>query len=37
MYHNGSSSESYYAKVSFYAGQMGVAGGGHTMTPVIVP
>lgn len=35
--YNGSSSERYYAKVGFYAGQMGVAGGGHTMNSVIVP
>ena len=35
--YNGSSSEKYYAEVHFYAGQMHVAGGGHTMTSGIVP
>ena len=35
--HNGSPGASYYAKVSFYAGQMGVAGGSHTTNSAIVP
>lgn len=30
------SGERYYAKVCFYAGTLGVAGDGHTMTSVIV-
>lgn len=35
--YNGSASEKYYAEVHFYAGQMGVGGGGHTMNSAIVP
>lgn len=35
--YDGSPNEKYYAEVSFYAGQMRVAGGGHTMTSGIVP
>lgn len=35
--YTGSATEKYYAVVSFYAGQIGVAGGGHTMTSKMVP
>lgn len=35
--YNGKTTNQYYAKVSFYAGQIGVAGGGHTMTSKVVP
>lgn len=35
--YNGSPNERYYAEVGFYAGQMRVAGGGHTMTSKVAP